>query len=1419
MAEQSKPNTFSGGMITDLDPAYQPKESYFTGLNIRVITNGDKSYSLENMKGPKSSYITNRYKSDVEATDPTLFLSGNDRCVIHGAAIVDDYVITIEATVDTTSKTWKIRKYTIDSATGDVDNADGFNTTEPKHLWSGTELFSDDAGKIEIEAIVETESVHRIYCTDGILGLRSINVMDSGLSGKTVTDFKAFKPNVKSKISLVEYGETGGNLKYGSYSYVYRLGSQSQSNYTDWSSVSRPINVVKNDLVNNTSLGVSGGSSAERSSAAIKLKIQNISQDYGRIQIATIFYSSENVSSISVVEEGSITSADYTFTHSGFETETLVEGGIAAAIISNETWSVCKSLAQKDNKLYAANLKSDLFDIDSIIDGLGKLKSYKGVEDGNGDWSLISDYEGDFNPHRHYNGSGGNWSWSDNLDDDKGIYKFINKNFTSDNANPTYVLGAETVNFSTTDADGFRLTFDQIPYRIDERFNEVPGGGSEDPTTDQDGNELYFLGSSNNDNNFGGFKPGPHNPVWDSKYRSFKRGECYRFGIVFYDKLGTPGFTHFLGDVKMPDALDPNSQKLDNTGSNAVDKDNHSDNCRWSPFSGGSTENDVMAYALIPRIEVRLPSTVTSQISGYKIVRAELTDNDKTIITQGLLNTVEGYEAIYGNNDTLDGKAVYAPTSLTIVRSTDNESNSNTGYPTRIEQKQYTIDGTDTTFRNIAYNYTTGFAVRPLYPMMANKVNSSTSSPANHKYFGYDLKSDMDSGGQDGVGFGVQKWKPYARILANTTSQTDVSALQTNDGENLFRWYRDTYLAKTVVNTEIVTTTQNGLGIDYIHKAPGYDGEDQMDGDEHSSSGDFAARDYGDQSRSQYSLDVNSSLYVSTNSSGNIPLLASVKFGGTANKSFHQYDSNGHAAPLTYRASHWPGDGGQYSYRFLGFKWMAELIRDTSNEFEQYGGSTDAAIEDTRFYDCSDFVNTSASSTYSTQITFGDVFCDWYTMQNTSRDSTADTYVYGSVFPVESYVNVALRQGTYLGSGAEVSMLTLDNFLYNTAYSQENNLLSSVVKPTGFVDNDLFKAKIAVSKTKILGELFDAWTVFPSNDFIELNLSNGKISDLVNYKNQLYSVQDSGIALLSVNSRALIQGEGAAADIQIVTGTGTAIERYDYLTTQYGSQHFNEAIISPSAFYLFDADKAEIIKCDGQSVTPTSLANSYKSYIVGLTKDKNILKSKDNNLGSLTEGLFTGYDNEFRECYFTVVDDNGGNNSFIISDLDGKLISELELFSDETIATSGAIFFKKYISYKNRLYGVGHETATDSNDVIYLFNSDVYQNFSVGVVVNDNPTVSKIFDTSEIISDIDTIFTSHTLLDSTSSGATTGSNERVREGIHRVSLRGESTGRARGTWLKHTIDYSQTTVSDSIDSSNDKKFNIFAINTKFRNSR
>ena len=60
------------------------------------------------------------------------------------------------------------------------------------------------------------------------------------------------------------------------------------------------------------------------------------------------------------------------------------------------------------------------------------------------------------------------------------------------------------------------------------------------------------------------------------------------------------------------------------------------------------------------------------------------------------------------------------------------------------------------------------------------------------------------------------------------------------------------------------------------------------------------------------------------------------------------------------------------------------------------------------------------------------------------------------------------------------------------------------------------------------------------------------------------------------------------------------------------------------------------------------------------------------------------------------------------------------------------LFIKKYIKYNNSLFCVVNQ-ADNNADSIHLLNSGFYQNFNFGFIVNDNPTVNKVFDTSEIV--------------------------------------------------------------------------------------
>ncbi len=1466
MAEQSKPNTFGGGMVTDLDPGYQPKDTYFTGLNIRVITNGDNSYSLENIKGPKLEWNLNTHSDGV-------YYTGTNRYVIHGAVVVDDYVITIEGKLVSSDKTWKIRKYTIDHQ-GDLSIDGSLDVS----LWSGTGLFSDDAGEIEMESSVETDTVHRVYCTDGITSLKSINVKES-ISSNDVTDFTAFKPEVGAQASIGNYSDTGGKLLCGSYSYVYRLASKNQANWSDWSSISSPINIVQGDLSSMDSLFIEGDTSSNFSTSTITVNIIDIPTEYEIIEVAAIHYVTNNSNTVSLIEQGDLDGTSYSFIHSGFETETLISGGIADVLISNLTWDSCKTLAQKDNKLYAGNLTSSLMDLDLSS---YRVKSYQWVY-ANGSWNSFT-HADVHNPNRHYNGSGSNNSYSISNDAaDKNVLKFINKNFNSDNTSqgqPKFVLGAETPGYSSG-GDGYRITFTNESYIIDDRWSMTVSGtvdtgmsawlNGQNPDYYANHKARPFrVGSEYNDNAYGGGKPGPSNPLWDNEFRGFKRGECYRFGIVCFDLKGVPGFVHHIGDIKMPDAMDPNNLVL-NSAANDTEINFTEDtnvnyltnnlNKGWQPVtSRGKDYNKTWAHALIPRVEVRFPDSIKNQISGYKIVKVEMLENDRMVMTQGLLNPIMRYKNDSNTPTDMKNKVGvgYVPHNL---NKSDTDGSNATWAAGAMEQYGYTLDTPDATFGGLPLSYGSGFDLKVIYPVEMDMGGLNWYQDESGESIGY--SADPSVTNNEGVQGKSELWGENTTFNYSSSANNNVQRLldtrqdwsgmsfnsggATNDpyvsGINIrgtgtyisykyrpvkimedldkFLSYSDEKLlngvrrqlkfTKAVVNGEEVGTSSSGMS--YIFRNSSVQSQSASGNHDWVNSGSYIANSSGiDHATTGEMNHCPTTMFVSTHPD-NIPMPSVVKVDNATSATIPDDHWFGH---MDHGAVH-----GTKLWRWNTSKWICEVIRHTADGWEQFGGVSDGAIRNNRFISASPFKK---KTTTDFLITEGDVYVDYYSIGKSLQGGSASTQSYGQTFPIESRYNIALRQGVYLGSSDVANFNVEDNYLYNTAYSMQNSLKGYVAKPNDFTSNDFFRAKIAASQTKLVGEPFDAWSVFPSSDFIELNLAQGKLTDLVNYKNNLYALQDQGVSLLSINPRALITAEGSAADIQIVSGTGTAIERYDYLTTQYGSQHFNKAVTTPTGFYFIDSDKGELIKFDGNTINPASLSLGYKSYIESITKDKIIPINSNNNIGSLIQGIYCGYDSEFRECHFTISDSTNTINSFVISDLDAKLVTKLELKSDATTSSFGSIFFKKYISYKNRLYGVGHETSSNSNDSIYLFNSDVYQNFNVGFVANDNAIINKIFDSSEIITDVQNTtdkFSAHLLEDSIGNNSSAGGAlERIREGIHRLPLRGSSdTHRMRGNWLKHTIHYYQPLVSNSIDSANDKKFNIFAINTRYRQSR
>lgn len=146
-------------------------------------------------------------------------------------------------------------------------------------------------------------------------------------------------------------------------------------------------------------------------------------------------------------------------------------------------------------------------------------------------------------------------------------------------------------------------------------------------------------------------------------YKSYQHNEIYRFGIVFYTKSGKTSFVKWIGDIKFPDYSDSPAPGLEGrTNSNIPCPDFR------SVFSDGI---EVAAYSVIPYIEfdINIPQGLADLINGYEIVRVKRTNLDMYIKAHGMIHFANNSNVATGS---LQGEWAATTPIVTCNRGTYN---------------------------------------------------------------------------------------------------------------------------------------------------------------------------------------------------------------------------------------------------------------------------------------------------------------------------------------------------------------------------------------------------------------------------------------------------------------------------------------------------------------------------------------------------------------------------------------------------------------------------------------------------------------------------------------------------------------------------------------------------------------------------
>ena len=245
----------------------------------------------------------------------------------------------------------------------------------------------------------------------------------------------------------------------------------------------------------------------------------------------------------------------------------------------------------------------------------------------------------------------------------------------------------------------------------------------------------------------------------------------------------------------------------------------------------------------------------------------------------------------------------------------------------------------------------------------------------------------------------------------------------------------------------------------------------------------------------------------------------------------------------------------------------------------------------------------------------------YYTPIESDIDLSA---TYGDLYP-----NLQSGYKYYIQDKASsVSMMftqTKDSYLYNTAYGAEPEAITYQTTKRTKLDTDKYDTRIHHSELKTNGEHIDNWLNFRTMNFIDVDSRFGEITNMRLFKDRLLYWQDNATGVLSVNERTIVNDMD---DNKIILGTGDVLQRYDYISTLYGMKPFQyEAEVqSNTTQYWWDGHNKEILGyAGGMELAPLAKIKNVTNYI---------------NDNDEIEHPSLSYDIKFNELMSSVVDNN-----------------------------------------------------------------------------------------------------------------------------------------------------------------------------------
>lgn len=976
-----------------------------------------------------------------------------------------------------------------------------------------------------MKAIIENGCIHRVYITEGRQPLRSFNISNKKTFAVPPETASVTPQSVLPSIEVIGM-EDGGLLPTGAVQYTYRIIGVNGS-----ISVNAPLsNVIylPPGAMTERSFLMYGDEPETISNKQVTLRLDGVDIEYDRIQIIAVYRQAEfAITDIEVIYDGIIETGELTVIHSRKGDGTPLTVG--ELLLDNKVWDIAETLEIHENHLLAADITGKL-DTLNVFDAI--LRQYD---------ELGNTYTQRFNPN-------------------PALYRFCkDESVNIFGNNPKWIHGGQSDGWEN--GNGVKMWYHIDEAIVDEGYRHRGGGYS----TDTDIEDMYGVDDNNNgiltrnfepgrakdpkvsDLHYGGYVQGSNNPLMGSEYAGYQQGETYRIGMVF-TKNGKDSQVIFLGDFKIPDYEDVYVEVNKDFKHNAwqVVSDNIKNSfalARHEKYNDSSTVKvRQWSRSVKMRFDVRLSDEVKAQYDGFKFVRCERRDGERSVFGQGIMHQVIQYynHDVSLNNQhrfiqgRMEGKYGPSPWSKYIHNSYNKD-------------KWWMLSSPDQIFDVDQYTFTGGdelYLIADLEQYRHGIDYGKVEIPGNTGYESRAAKANVRASI-----YGIKEYKNPATYPSRTLPIEN--GFHVNSGA-------------TIPNSAL------GLDASFINESRG----PAIANNGHSLTGQWTLRStqgtifqLKNPSGLQKINDKWSAALVEIRR--NIPN----QYGGKTEFALSnaQWIDMGSITPLS---------NGNYNLVVGGGDIYANLVN-----FTKYDDST----RESKDYYAKDFKEANNSNTKDTsENQFSEAGWSMAIPCN-----SLGNYAFG-------------HGEHWGGGSPSFDYITSSTHLFNKAFMAKNDIRRYIyLKETEICQDVHYYGTIAVSRSKINGEQLDKWLQFPAFDFFEVDLSLGKITHIISQKTLLWVVQESGIGILSFDPLSVSQTQDGA-EIQILAGTGTKIRKLQYISKQQGSRHRHFRLEGKDGTYIIDDRNYEIYLFSDNGYKAIAKEKGYGLWLRKMLKNKNV---------------------------------------------------------------------------------------------------------------------------------------------------------------------------------------------------------------------